>query len=370
MKRKVNLVFGIFAVTMAIVLTYPSGVWAVHGATEINQRAARRGAIPGDGRGFPVTISRPGSYILTGNLTVPDASTTAIEITAENVTLDLNGFTISGPTRCSGGGSSIVCSPFGSGDGINSISRHTIVKNGSITGMGNTGILVAGFSRVERIHLQDNSGNGISAASGSIVTGNIAIKNGGWGISVGGFATIINNTTRDNGSYGIFAGATSIVSNNTASSNGAQGIKADRGTNVSANTAINNGGRGIEVADGSTVIGNTAFDNDGDGIFVLYASLVKNNTASSNGGDGINASARSTVIGNSSNSNFGDGIETGNNCIVKNNAASDNRGGYGLNLGGGSGYTNNVLSSNVSGQVSGGIELEPGSNLCNGFPCP
>ncbi len=41
--------------------------------------------------GFPYTISAPGSYRLSGNLTVPNAATTAVVIAADNVTLDLNG---------------------------------------------------------------------------------------------------------------------------------------------------------------------------------------------------------------------------------------------------------------------------------------
>jgi hypothetical protein len=55
---------------------------------------------PGDTPGFPVTISQPGSYRLDSNLTVPDVNTTAILITANNVTLDLNGFSIIGSTQC------------------------------------------------------------------------------------------------------------------------------------------------------------------------------------------------------------------------------------------------------------------------------
>ena len=45
---------------------------------------------PGDTPGFPVTISKAGSYRLSGNLTVPNKDTTAILIVADDVTLDLN----------------------------------------------------------------------------------------------------------------------------------------------------------------------------------------------------------------------------------------------------------------------------------------
>ena len=40
-----------------------------NGVTEINQAQAQAGdTTPGDGQGFPITISKPGSYRLTSNL--------------------------------------------------------------------------------------------------------------------------------------------------------------------------------------------------------------------------------------------------------------------------------------------------------------
>src|SRR6476619_6633553 len=44
---------------------------------------------------LPITISNPGSYYLTGNVTAT-ADGTAITIAADNVTIDLNTFTLSG----------------------------------------------------------------------------------------------------------------------------------------------------------------------------------------------------------------------------------------------------------------------------------
>src|SRR5262249_22472005 len=74
---------------------------AEDGLTLIDQKAVMAGKVTaGDAPGFPVTISQPGSYRLSGNLVVPDPGTTAVEITADNVTLDLNGFAIMGPNVC------------------------------------------------------------------------------------------------------------------------------------------------------------------------------------------------------------------------------------------------------------------------------
>src|SRR5947199_9680744 len=101
---------------LAILGSLAIPAYAVDGVVLINQSAALAGNVtPGDTPGFPVTISVPGSYKLSGNLTVPDANTDAIVIASSDVTFDLNGFSIIGPVVCSGVGASLVCSPTGSG---------------------------------------------------------------------------------------------------------------------------------------------------------------------------------------------------------------------------------------------------------------
>ena len=50
---------------------------------------------------FPIVISQPGHYKLAGNLTVPNGSTHGIHVTSPHVTIDLNGFVLSGPNVCS-----------------------------------------------------------------------------------------------------------------------------------------------------------------------------------------------------------------------------------------------------------------------------
>jgi hypothetical protein len=83
---------------------------AADGVVEINQQKALAGGVgPGDEPGFPVTLSEPGKYRLTADLSVPrDAN--GIEIAADGLTLDLGGFTLSGgePPLISGAGRSRV----------------------------------------------------------------------------------------------------------------------------------------------------------------------------------------------------------------------------------------------------------------------
>ena len=156
---------------------------------------------------FPLVISKSGSYKLRSNLTVPDANTTAIQIVdpASDVTIDLNGFTISGPTVCTGTPPSLVCTPTGAGVGIlrdeepSSASAIVVVTNGTIRGMGADGITVyARQVRIERVQ---------------------AYSNGGSGITVDAYATFSNNLVSGNGEYGILAGY-GVVRDNIAEGNG------------------------------------------------------------------------------------------------------------------------------------------------------
>src|SRR5918996_1689498 len=138
-----------FLTSAIFLLALASSIWAIDGTVQINQSKANNGNVTaGDTPGFPVTISKSGSYRLSSNLTVPNANTTAIEITTSDVTIDLNGFAILGPTVCESGN----CAPTGTGIGVlsnpHSI-RNNAVVNGSLSGVGSHGIHVGYAGRVE-----------------------------------------------------------------------------------------------------------------------------------------------------------------------------------------------------------------------------
>jgi hypothetical protein len=195
---------------------------------------------------FPLVINQPGSYRLKSNITVPDATTTAISITADNVTLDLNGYSIRGPTVCAGTPVT-SCSPTGTGVGIDSSYKANIaIVNGTVQGMGNSGLALLGVgSRVEKVRAVSNGNRGIDVGNTSTVTGCIALGNGGTGILTGGISVVTANVAAGNAGSGV----------------GAQGA----GTGVvMANTAERNGGDGFEG--GSAFIGNTAEFNGAYGL--------------------------------------------------------------------------------------------------------
>ncbi len=235
----------------------PVTAFAVDGTILINQTNAIMGGVtPGDTAGFPVTISQPGSYKLSSNLLVPDASTTAIVITADGVSVDLNGFSIIGPTVCNGQQfkPTTSCAPLSSSpeSGIGIIvglNSGVSIANGTIRGMGNDGILVGGSGvRIDRVSAFGNGGAGF--ATNGITTNCTALFNLSVGFSFGG--TALGNVAQANGNAG-FSG-TGVAKNNQASSNGNDGI-AVRGV-IADNLAFGNSGSDIHAACGSTVIGN------------------------------------------------------------------------------------------------------------------
>ena len=158
---------------------------AVDGVLEINQTCAENtGCFSGDAAGFPVTISVSGSYRLTGNLQVPDADTTAIDLApgASRSSIDLNGFTILGSTSCSIIG---TCSPLGTGHGIAASSATDItVRNGRVVVMGDHGVFLQNRDYVQGVVAQSNGGVGIEVGPFSNVIECQAISNGGAGILI------------------------------------------------------------------------------------------------------------------------------------------------------------------------------------------
>ncbi|HKJ18791.1 MAG TPA: hypothetical protein VJ984_15660 [Xanthomonadales bacterium] len=188
LRRFVAFLSGCFL--LALVPSNP--LLAKDGQFEINQTVVTESG------GFPYVITTSGSYILTGNLTVP-ASTTGISVQAEQVTIDLNGFAISGPFECNPGD----CTGVGNSSGITTlgIPRHLTVINGQVNGFHERCISVAPGGRVENTHVVDCGDWGIVASQGSIVIGNRVRSVGKEGINLSGDATTVyahNTVTETN----------------------------------------------------------------------------------------------------------------------------------------------------------------------------
>jgi parallel beta-helix repeat protein len=234
----------------AIVLGLAASAGAVDGTIEINQAK-----VLANGGSFPYVISSPGSYRLTGNLTVP-ANTNGINVTASKVTIDLNGFSISGPGNSGGTPIGINASP----------PSQITVENGTVTGFG-IGVEVGAFSILRKVHA-DANGNDIIAVKALIegCTANNSsdtTANFGAGIGCFGACIITGNTAGGNANYGIVCnGDGCVVSGNTMASNttGTGVIVSGSGGLVTGNTIVGNAG-GLFANDTTTLYGGNVFKN-------------------------------------------------------------------------------------------------------------
>lgn len=215
-------------------LAFAAPAYAIDGEVLITQGKANAGGVtPGDSPGFPVTLSRPGSYKLAGNLTVP-SNKDGINITSYDVTLDLNGFRIHGFSVANNGiVGTLHSATIRNGlvalfryNGINLGGDYHLVENMRIVGNASYGIATSGNSTLIRGNVISSNGNGILARN-SLIEGNVITGNGGVGVRAGR-STILGNNITSNGGYGILGeqiadgrpNATGYGNNTLANNNG------------------------------------------------------------------------------------------------------------------------------------------------------
>ena len=202
---------------------------------------------------FPIVINQPGSYFFTRSLTGVGFNA-GIEISADNVSLDLNGFTLTGPGGAVGSGILVQ----GQREGLHI--SNGVVRNwdAGINGWWAGGEAV--YSRVDHITAIDNSFSGIVLgfdseiidcnASGnfygiythySVVRGCHVTDNSGYGI-YGEDVSLVEDNKVWNNDFGIvvsFSGAqpgNNTVRSNTSTNN----ITADINFNGTGNVSYSN----------------------------------------------------------------------------------------------------------------------------------
>lgn len=201
-----------------------SAVTIDNGIVLITQADALAGGVtPGDTPGFPVTISVGGSYRLASNLTVTTL-VNGIEVRANEVTIDMAGFTLAG----SGVGR----------NGITSFNRSMTVQNGTVRGFTLDGVrTIATQMTVDRMRIVANGRAGVLEFDGDedvtdtnlVVTNSSIIDNGGNGIFCGGSCQIEGNTISKNLSEAIRVLGVGHVLGNLIYRNGDEGILGDGG---------------------------------------------------------------------------------------------------------------------------------------------
>jgi hypothetical protein len=288
---------------------------------------------------LPFTISQPGSYYLTSNLEFTAASGDAITVNADNVTIDLNGFTLSSTAAVTGScialganrsqlsvtngfitGTTVVLeanwntTPGGFSNGVHytfsSSSRAGRFSRLSISGCRDFGLRAPPSSILDDIRVSQCGSRGIEAEVSTIrsciVTGNAADGLYANSSSVEGCIAIRNQF------HGVFAGT---VTDTAASSNGDIGIEA---VNVSNSNASGNSGIGIQ---GQTISGCVASGNDGDGLVGsgFAACSISFSSAWNNQGKGIVVVNNGVISFCSSSGNTGTQIDATNTTRTGNN---------------------------------------------------
>ena len=222
----------------------------------------------------PFTISAPGSFYLTRNLTV--ASGDAISITADDVTLDLNGFTISSTASpASGSGVSLPGSP---------PRRNLTIRNGHIRG---TTTFAAGSFTGGGFQ------NGVNSASfdASVRVADLQVFGvAGIGIGVGGSKSMVEHcNVAVCGVTGIDA---SIVRDSAADTCGTNGVAAKTVIDSFGESVLTTGSnRGITGgAVGGTVVHSTGVAALGIGVNGAIG-IHCEGTATSGGGVNLTGTA-------------------------------------------------------------------------------
>ena len=212
---------------------------------------------PASASDFPIQINAPGSYYFTGNITGVVARD-GIVINADNVTLDLNGFTLlNGGLGFDG----IV------DGGLPDAWRNLTLRNGTISGWGYGVVSSAVSSTYEDLNISNNT-HGLVIGSGSNVRRVVSWNNTGLGLQIfqgpNAWGSIVEDSNFSRNTVGIQVEANNVrLHGNIVHSNRQVGITVDvsRGFNeIIDNSIIGNDGYGVAMLADSfsnVVAGNT-----------------------------------------------------------------------------------------------------------------
>jgi hypothetical protein len=240
----------------------------------------------------PINIVNDGSYYLTGNIAGP-AGGAAITISAQNVTLDLNGYTISGGqtgvlidiVATTGGlvvqngtirnttGSGVFSRPLS----FASDSPPTTLRRLTLDGITDAGVLLGVASVIEDVS--------VTGASGSTSSS---------GITVGAGSRVRNVRVLGVARRGIDVGSSSTVEGATVISAGIDGVRTGSSCTVTGST-VQGGTTGFNIGQYSSIAGCTATGASGSGVVVDVGCGVKDCAVNNTSGDAFVIGAGSSV---------------------------------------------------------------------------
>jgi hypothetical protein len=256
----------------------------------------------------PINITASGSYYLTRNI-AGAAGQDVITISNNFVTLDLNGFTISG------GLTGIIILPATTAGNI-------VIKNGTIRGSSGSGIFstaaafgdVAPPTTVRNIRVDEMSDAGVFLGDKSTVE-NVTISgaNGSTsssGISVGAASRIVNSSVDSVALRGVNASSWAVIDGVSILSAGGEGLRAGFSSRIS-NTTISGAASGFHLNQYSTITASTASNTtSGNGFNLDVGGTVKDCNANNIEVDAYNIGAGGTVLDSTAGSVLGNAFVT------------------------------------------------------------
>lgn len=270
----------------------------------------------------------PGTTIISQDTTLTSDLNDSVEIDSDNVTLDCNGYTISGSGSF----------------GVNVFGKNNVtIRNCTIEGF-STAIQYFNGSNftLENSTIEQNS-NGVFVffADGNEFRNNVFSNNGGQGLFWNGSG---NNLMRNNNfsnnpiNFEIEVGDTGndIDSSNMINGKSMKYLSGVNGINI--NDATSFGYLGIENSSNITIENTTLPEDNGEGLLLLSTSNIKvDNVSVSSNREGID-------------------ITSGNSNTIKNSAISSNE--IGIDVLGGNNHfiTQNDLSANSEGISMNGLQ--------------
>ncbi len=253
---------------------------------------------------LPYTITEAGSYYLTKNLEAPNGST-GIQVDASFVTIDLNGFTLSGTNgvgdaiRTGTGGNrmtirnGVIFDWAGWGVNVTSVNtRNQVVEGLSIGACDAGGILLDDNSRITDCTLSGISGSGIEVGEASIVQ-SCSIISTGVGLKLGSASTADSCIVRS-ASIGIDAESFGTLTSCTTMDTTGDGYELGEACILTDCKAINSGEDGFSQVGHAILMTSCVASNTFKNAYDLDdATILRGCAAQNSGNRGFNAISNS-----------------------------------------------------------------------------
>jgi parallel beta-helix repeat protein len=296
---------------------------------------------------LPFEITTPGAYYVTGNLKGVSAKD-GITISADNVTIDLSGFSLTG-----GADTLAAIKVSASFQGIT-------VTHGSIIGW-QKGIAAttAARARFENLSISSCTGNGLESGAATTIIQCDVSGTGGDGVNVGASSAIRESTAARATGNGIVVGINSVVGRCNVISN-TVGIVTSHFGVVESCQAFFNRGAGIAGLNGCRYTDCTAGGNSAGGITAGDQTQLNNCAAVNNAGNGVLTANMSQLEGVKSSGNSGSGIVLGIDCSAHACSVSNN-GAVGINAN----QAAHLSDCKAGGNAGVGLNVAAGSTVQN-----